>query len=213
MAKLSKSMQWVLILAITGGTAAFFLTEQEGGGKRAKPKAVASKSTAPEGFKEEDMTARFPRLNAPVRNVFVPKVATKKAQPAAAAPHPAIGVRVKPTWSLTGIYVQNGTRLALLENSSTGESQTLAVGQSWQGQPIIAIKTDGILFANGTRMVFEEPEEAEPAAVAPVVLPSGTTPGAGVRPGVAAADTAPNRPITINLPPGVAPTQPTGSRP
>lgn len=213
MAKLSKPMQWILILAVTGGTAAYFLTEQDAATKHTKPKATAAKPTAPEGFKEEDMRARFPRVAGPLRNVFVPKVSTKKAQPTGAAPAPVLLKGApKPTWSLTGIYVQNGTRLALLENIATGESQTLAVGQTWQGQAILAIKSDGVLFANGTRMVFEEPEEATPATVAPVVLPNGTLPSAGARPGVA-TDTSPSRPLTINLPPGVAPTQPTGSRP
>lgn len=215
MAKPSKFLQWTMIIAVTGGVAVYFLTEPEGGKKSNTRRTTTTRSAAPEGFKEEDLTARFPRIAAPVRDVFQPKVLSKKTQPLSVTPQAGLEKVVKPTWTLTGIYLQNGVRMALLENAASGESQSVTVGQSWMGQPIIAIRTDGVLFANGTRMVFPEPEEASaaPMGVAPVVLPN-IPPGSAIpRAGVARETEAGTRPLTLNPPPGVAPTQPTGSRP
>ncbi len=243
MAKLSKPMQWIVILALAGGVAAYVLTEPEGGKKNRKPHSTATRSRAPEGFKPEDMTAQFPRLVGPPRNVFTPKVMAKKSALTASGAGGLVKEPTKPTWALTGIFIQNGVRMALLENTTTGESQTVKAGQSWMGQAVLAIKPEGVLFSNGTQMVFVEPPEesaaasaiAATAAVSPVLLPGGPTIPSGV--------TVPTPPLTIpapeetpnqgrgrrrrasqegasetnslrlNLPLDAAPTQPTGNQP
>lgn len=213
MAKLSKPMQWIVILALAGGVAAYFFTEPEGGRKNRKSIATATRSTAPEGFKPEDMTAQFPRLAGLPRNVFTPKVMVKKSllSPGAADLGKLTAAPAKPTWALTGIFIQNGVRMALLENAATGESQTVKSGQSWMGQAVLAIKPEGVLFSNGTQMVFAEPPEesvatsaiAATAAISPVLLPGAPTVPSGV--------TVPTPPLTIP-PPEQAPNPGRGRR-
>ena len=243
MAKLSKPMQWIVILALAGGVAAYFFTEPEGGRKNRKPHSTATRSMAPEGFKPEDLTAQFPRLAGAPRNVFTPKVMVKKSLPTASGAGVLLKEPVKPAWALTGIFIQNGVRMALLENAATGESQTVKAGQSWMGQAVLAIKPEGVLFSNGTQMVFAEPPEENvatsaitaAAVVSPVLLPGGPTVPSGVtvptppltipapeetpnqgrgrRRRASQGGTSETNSLRLNLPLDVAPTQPTGNKP
>lgn len=181
MAKFNKNLGRFAFLALAGGVAFYFLTEPDAVKKRTKPRSTATGVTAPEGFKPEDMTARFPRLAGPSRDVFTPKVIVKKTQPLTLTP-PAGGAAAlkKPTWALTGIFVQNGVRLALLENQVTGETQTIKAGEKWLGQAVLTIKPEAVQFSNGTQMVFAEPPEEAPVAASPVLLPGAPTVPSGV---------------------------------
>lgn len=245
MAKISKPTAWFAFLALVGGVAFYFLSEPDAATKRKKSTVIGTHTKALDGFTVLDMTAKFPRFSAPFRDVFTPKVIVKKTQPLGATLDKTLLEPKKPTWALTGIFVQNGVRLALLENAVTGESQTVKVGEKWMGQPILAIKSDSVMFSNGTQMVFAEPpEESIPAAVSPVLLPGAPTVPSGVtvpaavgtQPGVTLPPlpqinpgsqggggrgsrrqranregNSENTPISLNLPPDVAPTQPTGN--
>jgi hypothetical protein len=246
-AKISKPTAWFAFLALVGGVAFYFLSEPDAATKHKKSHTTSTSVKAPEGFTELDMTAKFPRFSAPFRDVFMPKVIVKKTQPLGATLEKTLTEPKKPTWALTGIFVQNGVRLALLENAVTGESQTVKAGEKWMGQPILAIKSDSVMFSNGTQMVFAEPPEEVPVATSPVLLPGAPTVPSGVTVPVAGSGTQPgvtlpplpqadpgqqgggnggrgnrrqrtNRgdnsnmsPISLNLPPDVAPTQPTGN--
>lgn len=210
MAKISKPVGLFAAVALVGGIAFYFLSEPDTGSKRTSRSALSKKTTAPAGFPESDMTAKFARLTSALNDSFAPKIKVKKPEIAGAS-----GSMVpKPTWALTGIYVYNGVKLALLENASTGESKTVKAGETWMGQQVLSVTSNGIMLANGTQMLFAEPDENVLSNVTPVLLPNApTVPANGVpRQGVA-ADPQPNRPLSLNLPPGVAPTQPTGSRP
>ena len=247
MAKFNKNLGKIGFVAIAGAVAFYVLTEPDAATKRAKPRVTATGITAPEGFKPEDMTARFPRLAGPNRDIFTPKIIVKKTQPLTLTPPDGkAGALKKPTWVLTGVFVQNGVRLALLENQITGESQTIRAGENWMGQSVLAVKPEAVLFSNGTQMVFAEPPEetATAAAATPVLLPGAPTVSSGVTlPPIATppagtlplpeasggrnrsgggggrrqrnnqGDISQNRPISLNLPPDVASTQSSGSRP
>ncbi|WP_395091298.1 hypothetical protein [Armatimonas sp.] len=210
MAKISKPVGWFAFLAVVGGVAFYFLGDSEGGKRRTAHSPPKAKITAPPGFPESDMTATFVRLTSPLRDSFTPKIVVAKPQP----PGGGASVVAKPTWALTGIYVYNGVKLALLENAATGESKSVKAGETWMGQQILSVTASGVMLANGAQMVFVEPPSETQSSVMPVLLPNGpTVPGVGVpRQGVA-ADPQSNRPLTINLPPGVAPTQSTRSQP
>lgn len=233
MAKISKPTAWFAFLALVGGVAFYFLSEPDAATKHKKGRITGTQVKAPEGFTELDMTAKFPRFSAPFRDVFTPKIILKKTQPLGATLDKTLLEPKKPTWALTGIFVQNGVRLALLENAVTGESQLVKAGEKWMGQPILAIKSDSVMFSNGTQMVFAEPpEEKAPMDTSPVLLPGAPTVPSGVTlPALSQTDPGQqggggrggrrqrgNRggnldmsPISLNLPPDVATTQPTGN--
>ena len=147
-----------------------------------------------------DITAHFPRYKAGKRDPFIPLI----------SPNPiVIGQQpgAQGQWALTGISGINGVPNALLENSTTGETALLTVGQRWRGLQVAAIESDAVLFENSigqqTRLAFDDTDAAK---AAPANLPSagqvGPLPNIG---------NLPPMPIPSGAPSGAQPNTTQGS--
>jgi hypothetical protein len=185
--KISRPVIYALVAGV-GIYAVVLLTEPEAAARKTNTKRASSTSRAKDanGITEEDRTAKFASYTTVRRDAFAPVVVAKKARPKnlearpTPAPKPVVVVVVKPPvptdWSLTGIALVNGTRMALLENGSHTETKFLKVGEQWMGLEVTQIGQSEILFrqSNGApyRMVFASPKdnsaEIKPSPQAPM---------------------------------------------
>jgi hypothetical protein len=91
-------------------------------------------------FTEEDLKARFDRLNEQPRNAFRPLVArTDKGGKLAPNEFPASYTGGEAGWFYTGTVVVNDVPSALVENEVSGEGLYLTVGESLKSAVIAQI--------------------------------------------------------------------------
>jgi hypothetical protein len=222
-AKLSRP---ILYTAIVGAVAyaAVVLTEPEAPPKKkAVPRTAHTAATTADtgsNITPEDLKARFTRYEPQkkARNAFLPRVVTAHALAAAAAAAPTGGALSagRGSWVLTGIAAIDGTRSALLENGSTGESVFLKAGDKWNSLRVAAVGVQSVAFVNAqgqrTELGFPElDDQQKPGGATP--LPGGTGTSAPAGPaGVFPAAPFPAAPNNGGAPPArLAAGQPGGT--
>ena len=181
MPKLSKPIQWTLILSLFAVVVVFLLpNNQPTTNSRPKTRHTTPASDA-NGISYDDLNAHFPLYKASTRNPFAALVEAPTAQNIGL---PVIGAVSAQTsgWTLTGINTVDGVTNALVENTATNGSTFLHVGDTWQGLTVKAIDPDGIVFTNGagqpTRLSFvtTAPDTTTPGAPAGIPSVSAITP-------------------------------------
>jgi len=106
-----------------------------------------------DGVTDADRSAHFPRYIGGKRDPFVAAVSTTHTR------------KNGDNWLLTGINSVNGVRTALVENSATGESVFLSIGDRWNGSRVVAIDPEFVelqnAFGQTIHMPFNEQDAAE----------------------------------------------------
>lgn len=214
MAKVSRPIIYAVVLGVAA-YAVVLLTEPDAPPSTKKKTMLAKgASAAPTGFTAADMNAHFDTYKGPRRDAFLPRVISKHAITPASVmlANPLAGARG--TWVLTGINDIDGTRSALLENPTSGESIFLKPGDQWNGQKVASIGSTAVTLVNGagqqayiTFPTPDDPDAAKRGGTSPASPgPTGTTaatPGApGSVPGATGVPGAPGNPANFPAPPG-----------
>jgi hypothetical protein len=193
MFKLSKEMRVLLVILVVGGGIAYYMTL--GSDTPVAPHkphtnfgTTASQADS-NAITPQDLTAYFPRYSGGSRDPFDPVVVSGQALRMANG-------RSASSWSLTGINTIDGVTTALIENSGTGDSVFLKVGDKWNGLRLTSIGSDNATFVDGdgkvTQLSFSDEvsdtSNTESLATAPPLptgnpLPvPGTVPTGGIAP-------------------------------
>lgn len=139
---------WLLLIGV--GAAAFVLTSPEEVAKRTTATRNPSKKAITTSLiTEEDLKAKFDRVNNPVKNAFMP-VVRKSSALANASPSalPAELTGGESGWAYTGTAAVDGRIQAVVENPGTGQGDFLSVGQSWKNARVVAV-TESSLTLEG----------------------------------------------------------------
>jgi hypothetical protein len=187
MVKISRPILYLGLAAICMG--AYYMTEPEQAKAKttkAKP-PVTRKADKGSIYTEEDFGAPMPRLAAVEKNTFEPIVARKSALSAMAPDGgvPSDFAGGDPNWVCTGTAEVDGVRMALMENSQSGDALFLKQGDRWKNAVVSEVVSDGIVFAGpgglvkriGIQMESDEPEpEVAETTVPPVQVPGFSGP-------------------------------------
>ncbi len=174
----------ILYLALAGTVvyAAVVLTEPDDTPAKHSKRAMKASENLTGDFTKEDYTAHFARYQSQGRNAFQPLVVPSKTATTEAPKAPKDGGLAlggnQGVWNLTGITALDGVQSALVENSTTNESQFLKVGDLWKGLRVTAITDNAVVFVNTegkdrgkeVRLTFTE---AAPGATRPGQKPAG----------------------------------------
>jgi hypothetical protein len=151
---LSKPLQYALIavLAVAAWLTLSPVLFPESAPKVVKktPKPKLGKNSA-QIYTEEDLTARFDPVNAPLKNVFKPLIAktvTSKTGGAQLNIIPPAFAGGEQNWTYTGSAEIDGVLQALLENKVTGDNVFLKVGDTWKGISVEEITDDTLVLAS-----------------------------------------------------------------
>lgn len=131
-------------------------------------KRATTNSRTVDAFTQEDRTAKFARLNEPVRNAFKPLVVGRNGRagvsgetgPTNAVPSEFAGG--ESGWVYTGTAIIDDVPTALLENPGSGEGVFLKQGERWKQCRVQRIGPDTVTLtgANGgvrTLQLYFEP--------------------------------------------------------
>lgn len=118
--------------------------------KKTVAKAKSSLDKTTELYKKEDYTAKFASLKEEPKYAFKPLVVKStgpvNAGGAAADSDPGMSITGEPGWLFTGSPELDGVRSALLDNTTTGESVFLNVGDHWKNGHVKSIGADAMVF-------------------------------------------------------------------
>ena len=193
---------WLVLVA--AGVAAFVMTEPPDEGARSPSTRNATrKAAAATGLiREEDLKARFARVNNPTKNAFMPIV--KKSSGVANASPSALPIELtggEAGWAYTGTAAVDGRIQAVVENPGTGQGDFLSVGQNWKRARVGAVSEDSLTLegSDGQQITVKMQEKLSSSSMlaggfAPVdisqglrgqigpvaVRPEGETPGVTV---------------------------------
>ena len=139
---------WIAIIGV--GVAAYVFTtpEETPKAKSTKPNNTRKAATATL-ITEEDLKAKFERVNNPVKNAFMPVIKKNMgelAQNPSALPAEFTGG--ESGWAYTGTAEVDGRIQAVVENQSTGQGDFLSVGQNWKKAKVVAV-TESTLILEG----------------------------------------------------------------
>lgn len=140
---------WLLIIGV--GAAAFVLTSPEESGKKTTAtRNPAKKVVSTSLITEEDLKAKFDRVNNPAKNAFMP-VVKKTAGLDNASPSglPIALTGGESGWTYTGTAAVDGRIQAVVENPGTGQGDFLSVGQTWKKAKVVAV-TESSLTLEGS---------------------------------------------------------------
>lgn len=151
--KLSRPVIYGLVAA--AGIAGFVLTQPEEVRRKGAPRRGRAQAEAPlaAGFTEQDRTAKFPRVQGKVRNVFAPLVAkTSGEDPSLRPPNqfPLAMTGGKSPWVFTGTVVIDQAPRALVENPATGESLFVRPGDSVGLAKVVQVGPSFLVVAGAT---------------------------------------------------------------
>lgn len=206
--KKTSPVVWVLIAGAC--VAAYVLTEPDTtpAKKKSTTRLGSSKTAGADGFTPEDLTAKFPRYSGPARDAFQPKVVAKVAAKAPVKTTPLTLPPPRPVtvtlpamsldaWTLTGINVVNGSRSALLENKTSGESVFLKAGANWNTFKVGAVEPGALVLIGPTgtvkRIGFPEAPPEKVAGAAPADVPAPNVNLPNLTPGAPSATPEPTR--------------------
>jgi hypothetical protein len=186
MAKISRP---VLYTALLGALAYAVVLYTEPQTKRGpvKPKRSTVSSTSKTIFTEDDYKRTFDRYEAPPRNAFKPVVARLSGNDALLAQRldglPTAFTGGDPNWRYTGTATIDGVRVALIENTVTGDGVFLHEGESWKQAILTKIEDEAIVMVGpggGVRRIRLGEPDLDPD---PVPIGSGTASVAPMRVG------------------------------
>jgi hypothetical protein len=105
----------------------------------------------------DDVNAHFPRYVGTGKNPFIPGVSLNDGQTVGRGNDVGAG-----KWQLTGIDTVDGVTSALIENSASGQSDFLKVGDTWNGLRVVSIDDDTVNLVNAlgqpTQLGFAVPD-------------------------------------------------------
>lgn len=218
MAKVSRPMVYAVVAAVAIYAIVLVTEPEKPVGKPKKRSSLGASTKAPAGFLPEDMTAKFERYEGKLRDAFRPEILPKQSvmnalpggrMPGESGLFSALGLRG--SWNLTGINIVNGSRSALIENPTTGDSAFLKTGDQWNGLEVVDIEADTVVFLNSlgqrSQLKFVDPTVVEDATV-PGTPGTTVTPGGGASRTVITVTPINKNGLTIT-PGGVAPVMPT----
>jgi hypothetical protein len=192
--KRTSPLFWIALLGL--GAAAYVATTPEEPTKARKVQRTAAKKTQVEGgFLEEDYKAKFAKVSDPVKNAFVPQVVSSKG--GLAGPNALPGG----SWVFTGTAELNGSRTALVENTSTGEGRFLSVGDAWERYTVASIRDTSLVLRSpdgSTRTVSVESEVGGLADGQPPLVLSSPADAGSLRGPIGNVDV---RPLSANTAP------------
>jgi hypothetical protein len=178
MAKISKPVLYTVLLGVAA-LIFVYATEPDPapagtGTKRTATKTVNKKADV---YLPEDYKAKFASLNEVPKDAFHPLVVRKTSGTQASPPDPdgipfdATGG--EPDWHYTGLVEVNGTKMALIENDSTGEGVYLRRGDRWKKIVVSSISDEALILVGpgGTPFRIKLGERGEEPAA-----PTGTNP-------------------------------------
>jgi hypothetical protein len=154
----------------------------------AKTKVVkkeTKKNDAAPDFLPEDFVKRFERGKPPTRNIFKAAAPDKKHSTTDAnLDHvPSEMAGGDGNWIFTGVVVLDGSKMALLENSTSHQGSYVSEGQSWKASHIVRISPDGVALvpkAGGDELVVYRHKASvvadttpPPPPVGPILPPAG----------------------------------------
>jgi len=193
MIKISKEMRLILVVVAIGGPIAYMMSAgSDAPAVVHKPHMKFGNTTTQtdaSAITPADLTAHFNRYPGGSRNPFMPVIVSAAALAAGSG-------KSASTWALTGINTIDGVTTALVENSVTGESEFLKVGDHWNGLTVASVGSDSATFIDPygkvTQLSFPEnapdtteaggapsPQTPQPNIPLPV---SGTVPTGGIPP-------------------------------
>jgi len=199
MPKVSRPVVWTAVAAVTG-YAVVWLTQPTATTPTHHARIGHTTTVVDSsGITAEDLAAHFPRYQGGSRDPFAPGVVPPSTATASLFSVASDGT-TQSGWALTGIDTINGVTSALIENSKTGDSVNLNVGDTWQGMKVASIGTDAVVFNNvlglPTRLTFVTtvPDAPSPTAAAAAAAAAAT-------PGATTADGMPSDSSVSPLPP------------
>lgn len=112
--------------------------------RKGAPRRVTSASATsnlPDGFTQQDLTARFDRVAGTAKDAFQPLVAREAGAEVASAPDavPTVLTAGESGWYYTGMAEIDGVPTGLLENRSTGEGVFLKQSEKWKDATVRSI--------------------------------------------------------------------------
>ncbi|MBS1724091.1 MAG: hypothetical protein JSS66_14190 [Armatimonadetes bacterium] len=177
--KVSRPILYTAVLGLVA-YAVVVLTEPD---KKPKGKSTAVHKKAPgakaDQFLEADYKAKFTPVSTAPKNAFKPLVVREgednQLQTQRFDSIPSAFTGGDPNWLYTGTATVDGVRVALVENSASGEGVFLKVGEMWKQAVLTSIEDEGIIMVGPggavrhIKLGFTE----QPAAPAPM---SGNVP-------------------------------------
>jgi hypothetical protein len=224
-AKISRPVLYTVIVGAIAYAGVVLTEPKAPPAKKAPPRTTHTAATATDAgsnITPEDLTARFTRYEPQKKahDPFLPHVVTAHALAAAATAAGGSGGALsagRGSWVLTGISAIDGTRSALLENGSTGESVFLKAGDKWNDLRVADVGVQSVAFVNAagqrTELGFPELDDQQKAGGTPPPNPGmGNTGGAGAPSPTGQAGLPPAAPNNGGVPPAqLASGQPGGT--
>lgn len=151
MAKISKPVLWTLIL---GGGALIYVYATDPAPAGAAPAKTVVRNTSTKAKVDLilpiDSKVHFATLKDSPKNAFKPLVYSSRAGIEASAPDrsviPGLLTDNEANWAFTGQVEVNGTKMALLENSNTGEGVYVRVGDHWKKSIVSSIDDETLVL-------------------------------------------------------------------
>lgn len=139
--KINRPLLYAAIAVVGVG---IYLSTEPSVTRKGAPRRNASASAAsnlPEGFTQQDLTAKFERSTGTAKNAFQPLIARQAGAETAAAPDavPTILTAGESGWYYTGMAEVDGIPTGLLENRSTGEGVFLKQSEKWKDATVRSI--------------------------------------------------------------------------
>jgi len=185
-AKISRPILYTALLGALAYAVVLY-TEPEAKRGTAKPKRSSVASNANTQFTEEDYQRRFEPYKAELKNAFKPVVARLSGNDALLAQRldglPTAFTGGDPNWRYTGTATIDGLRVALVENSVTGEGVFLHEGESWKQAILTKIEDEAIVMVGpggGVRRIRLGEPDIDPD---PVPMTNAAAPVAPMRVG------------------------------
>lgn len=175
MAKLSKPIQLLVVVGVVAGAVLFFTQPDDSPAKTTKkPASKKLSSSLATDYVPADFTAKFASLNQTPRNAFKPLIVRNSSLLRTVSPRsngvPGAFTGGDPNWAYTGCVEVNGEKLALLENSKSGDGVYLRKGDHWKSSLIRTVSEEGLIIVSSSGTVKKiqlgdrgtDPEEEQP---------------------------------------------------
>lgn len=170
MAKVSRPIVYTALFAVVVG-AYVFLTQPDAPKATKKLRLTRSSTTNANGISDADLNAHFDRYTGGGRDPFIAGVVPLNPALASA---PSLVPTGRAGWALTGVNEVNGIQQAVIENSTTSQSEYLTQGQTWNGLKVVSIAPDHVELQNvlgqTTQLTFAAPPDVKGVST----LPNGT---------------------------------------
>lgn len=153
---------WVAILGL-GAVAYVFTTPEEPTKKVTTTRNNSRKTTTVSLITEEDLKAKFDRVNIAAKNAFKPVIKKISAEAGSVSPSalPLSFTGGESGWIYTGTASVDGRIQAVVENHGTGQGDFLSVGQKWKQSRVVAVTESSLILesADGQQATIKMQEK------------------------------------------------------